>query len=131
MLFKRKQKKSGIEVIFRKSFVQSRGFRGFTRMNLATYGDKRISNDIKQLMKSNPPDDPFNIEGRTIELEVVQDDETSTTTQYYLNVYVDGLRVGSWYRGVSIDDLNLIDKVYVRISSDDEKIYSQLFIHKS
>lgn len=136
LFFKRNTKKPstpGLDTLYGATYSHSKGFRGFKRIRLTTYGEKLANDGIRKLMKSNPPDDPFNIDNRTIRLEVVRDNSSFTEPQHYLNVYVDGLRIGTSYscREEYISHIvsGHVDKVHVKIEDDDDRFSSYLFIH--
>lgn len=126
-------KTSGIETLYNGIYSHSKNFRGFKKIRLTTYDEKIVNDSIRKLISLNPPSDPFNVDGRTIQLEVIRDNATFTEPHYYLNVYVDGLRIGSGYdcREEYITHIisGHIDKVHVSIEDDDDRFCSNLFIH--
>lgn len=122
-----------IEVIYKKDYKHSKGFRGFKRIDLSTYGNTLAIKGIQNLMKSNPGDNPFNIGDRTICLKVVRDNYTHTTPIVYLDVYVGGNMIGTLYSDygnfVNTITSNMVDKVHVRIDDGGDRFISYLFIH--
>lgn len=136
LFFKKKSKKTkrpDFETLYSTTYSHSKNFRGFKRIHLTTYGEKLANDGIKKLIASNPSGDPFNVDSRTIQLDVIRDNITFTEPQYYLNVYVDGLRIGTGYRCreeyISHIVSGHVDKVHVRIDDDDDRFSSYLFIH--
>jgi hypothetical protein len=118
------------------SFTQSRHFRGFKRINLSTHGDTFVTNGIQSLKSLNPKDDPYRIDGRTIRITIAVNYSWSTTPTRFMNVDVDGCRIGTVYRDAYSEYIDLIlsgkvDRVFTRIEEcPDGEFQNALFIHK-
>lgn len=125
------ERPQGVSTVYVGEFPQHSNFRGFKRIYLTTYGNDRALKGIDMLIKANASKEPFDVKGRTIKLQLVKDTVTFTEDAYYLNVYVDGMMVGTGYRCDYISEImaGMVDKVYVKIDSGDDRFNSYLFIH--
>lgn len=119
------------------SFIQSRHFRGFKRIKLSTHGDTFVTNGIQSLKSLNPKDDPYRMDGRTIRITIAVNYSWSTTPTRYMNVDVDGCRIGSVYGDTYSEYIDLIlsgkvDRVYVLVEDLFGGEYqSTLFVHEN
>lgn len=107
------------------TFKHSKGFRGFKRIRLTTYGDKVAQKNIKKLLDAEISD---------VTLTVKVDNKNFTEPEYLIDVAVDGLHIGTHYANGDnsrIDAVRsgMVDKVHIRLEDGGDRFNSYLFIH--
>ena len=130
----KKPKASGITEKPIVSFPNAPCSDGFDRVKLATYQDKYAIAGVKKLIKKNPQIDLSNPQG-LVDISVIIDSESATTTKKYINVKLSGCCVGTLYRdGAKYEKLfksDLVDAVRVEIVGTPEDFDTYLYYHKA
>ena len=121
-LFKKKPRTTNKSVqtvteLWSKSFPQSGSFKGFRRINLTTYKEDGVADNLAYFEKNGIS------KGQTVQLQCVAGDGWQA-----VNVYVDARRIGCLYSTHS--QWNMIsasnyDKVYAKVDNEG----TSLFLH--
>ena len=116
---------SPIETLLVMNYKHSKGFRGFKRIRLATYGDDVAQRNIRKLLDQEISD---------VTLTVKVDNNNFTEPTRFLDVAADGLHVGTHYphgdnKYIDMILAGQIDQVHVRLKDAGDKYISTLFAH--
>lgn len=114
-----------IETLMIMRFDHSKGFRGFKRIRLATYGDDIAQENIKKLLNTEISD---------VTLVVKVDNINFTEPMKFVDVSADGLHIGTYYPNGDdryVDSIlsGKVDKTHLRLEYRDDRYVGYLFVH--
>ena len=127
-LFKQTQTEAAplpVETLLVMQYKHSKGFRGFKRIRLATYGDDAAQENIRKLLDQ---------EISTVTLTVKVDNINFTTPECFVDVAADGLHIGTHYPNGDMQHVDrilsgYIDQVHLRLEDAGDRYNSTLFVH--
>lgn len=114
-----------VETLLVMNYKHSKGFKGFKRIRLVTYGDDDAQRNIKRLLDQEISD---------VTLTVKVDNVTATEPYNLVDVKANGLHVGTHYSHGDTEYVDLIlagsiDKVHLKLEDAGDRYNSTLFVH--